>query len=120
MDVVADTYVMRQKESPLPELYRHIRERRMDEAIHALYQKIWGVDLGIEGHESVSRRLSRIPYLERQRWRESIRRFSKVVQPLLEGGGGPEGANDDNPMGNHELQQYSPQEVEKGLQGPRP
>jgi hypothetical protein len=115
MDVVADTYAMRQKDSPLPEVYRHIERHEIDEAIHALYQRIWGVDLGIDGHESISRRLSRIPYHDRQRWRESIRRFSKVIQPLLMEDEDREGSDDSSPMGNHDLQQYSPQEVSSGL-----
>jgi hypothetical protein len=106
---------MRQKGSPLPDLYRHIERREADEAIHALYQRIWGVDLGIDGHESISRRLSRIPYHDRQRWRESIRRFSKVLQPLLTEDEDREGSDDSSPMGNHDLQQYSPQEVSSGL-----
>ena len=117
MDVVADTYVMRQRETPLPKLYEHLQRDEVDEAIHALYQRIWGVDLGIEGHETISRRLSRIPYLDRRRWTDSIRRFSKVLHALLvKEEEEQEGANDDNPMGNHDLQQYSAQEVENGLQ----
>jgi hypothetical protein len=116
MDVVADTYVMRQKDSPLPKLYPYIRRDEVDEAIHALYQRIWGVDLGIDGHETVSRRLSRIPYLDRRRWRDSIRRFSKILHALLVKEQEQEGAQDDTPMGNHDLQQYSAQEVESGLQ----
>ncbi len=118
MDVVADTYAIRQKETPLPRLYRHLPRDEVDEAIHALYQRIWGVDLGIEGHENISRRLSRIPYLDRQRWLDSIRRFSKVLHELLvkEEEREEDGSSDPNPMGNHDLQQYSPQEVESGLQ----
>ncbi len=116
MDVVADTYAMRQKESPLPKLYQRFQRDEVEEAIHALYQRIWGVDLGVEGHESISRRLSRIPYLDRHRWTDSIRRFSKVLHTLLvKEEEQQEGANDDNPMGNHDLQQYSAQEVEEGL-----
>ena len=115
MDVVADTYVMRQKDSPLPRLYQHFERDKIDEAIHALYQRIWGVDLGIDGHESISRRLSRIPYLDRQRWRESIRRFSKVLHPLLVKEEDEDSSDGQNPMGNHDLPQYSPQEVESGL-----
>jgi hypothetical protein len=115
IDVVADTYAVSQRDSPLPRLYRHIERDEINEAIHALYQRIWGVDLGIEGHESISRRLSRIPYLDRHRWRESIRRFSKVIQSLLTKKQDRDAPNSSNPMGNHDLQQYSPQEVSNGL-----
>lgn len=115
MDVVADTYAMRRKESPLPRLYRYFERDEVDEAIHALYQRIWGVDLGIERHERIARRLSRIPYLDRRRWTASIRRFSKLLHALLVKEEEQEGANDENPMGNHDLQQYSAQEVESGL-----
>ena len=116
MDVVADTYAMRQKESPLPKLYRLLERDEVDEAIHALYQRIWGIDLGVEGHETLSRRLSRIPYLDRHRWRESIRRFSKVLHALLAKEEQEEASNDSqNSMGKHDLQQYSQQEVEGGL-----
>lgn len=115
MDVVADTYAMRQRASPLPKLYRHIQRDEIDEAIHALYQRIWDVDLGVEGHERLSRRLSRIPYLDRRRWRESIRRFSKVIQTILEKEENREGSKDSNPMGSHDLQQYSREEVSSGL-----
>ncbi len=116
MDVVADTYAMRQKPSPLPRLYPYLRRDEVDEAIHALYQLIWGVDLGVSGHEGIARRLSRIPYLDRRRWTESIRRFSKVLRCLLAEQEDPEASGDPNPMGDHSLQQYSAQEIEGGLQ----
>ncbi|MFQ6038976.1 MAG: hypothetical protein ACE5LV_10215, partial [Candidatus Aminicenantales bacterium] len=115
MDVVADTHCVSQQESPLPNLYRHLKRGILDEAIHALYQKIWGVDLGVEGYEDFSRKLSRLPYLDPKRWRESIRKFAKVVQPLLDMEERFGGLNRPSPMGSHDLQQYSSQEVERGL-----
>ncbi len=64
MDVVADTHCFKEKDTPIPELYRNMDRGTLDEAIHALYQKIWGENLNIQGHEEISRKLSRIPYLE--------------------------------------------------------
>ena len=116
IDVVADTHCVSQKDTSIPKLYRHLRRGKLEEAIHALYQKIWGMDLGVEGHEDVSRRLSRLPYLDRNRWKESIKRFAMVIHTLLtqdESDGGPD---QPNPMGEHGLQQYSQQEIERGLQ----
>jgi hypothetical protein len=116
MDVVADTYCVSQKESSLPKLYRHLERSIMDEAIHALYQKIWGVDLGVEGYEDISRKLSRLPYLDRKRWGESIRRFTKVIQSLLDMEERFGGLDKPSPMGKHSLQQYSSKDIDRGLQ----
>jgi len=115
MDVVADTYCISRKETPLPKIYRHLNRKGLDGAIHALYQKIWGIDLGVEGHEEVSRKLSRLPYMDRRRWKESIRRFSQVIHSLLEEEDVPGDMNDPNPMGSHKLEQYSDEEIEQGL-----
>lgn len=114
MDVVADTHCVSQKETPLPNLYRHIKKGPLDEAVHALCQRIWGVDLGVEGHEEISRKLSRLPYLDRGRWGESIRRFSKVLRSLLwqERSDGSSGTDR---LDSHKLQQYSSQEIDRGL-----
>jgi hypothetical protein len=116
MDVVADTYCVNQKDTPLPKIYRHLDRGVLDEAIHALYQKIWGVDLGVEGNEEVARKLSRIPYLDRNRWRESIRRFAKVIEPLLKREEDfEEDPNGQNALDRHGLEQYSSEEIEQGL-----
>ena len=115
MDVVADTHCVSQKETPLPVIYRHIKRGTLDEALHALYERIWGMDLGAGGHEEISRKLSRLPYLDRTRWGESIRRFAKAVQPILEGEGRSGELARPSPMGGHRLQQYSREEIEQGL-----
>jgi hypothetical protein len=114
MDVVANTYCVSRKKTPLPEIYRHIRSGKLDEAVCALYQKIWGLDLGADQFEKIATRLSRIPYLDRNRWPESIRRFASVVQELLEEEADVE-MEQPSPMGNHDLGQYPPQEIEQGL-----
>jgi len=115
MDVVADTHCVSQKETPLPQIYRNFKGGIVDEAIHALYQRIWGIDLGATGHEDISRKLSRLPYLDRTRWRESMRRFAKVIKALFEIEEKQGGSGEPSPMGDHGLEQYSPQEIEQGL-----
>ncbi len=116
MDVVADTSCVSQKDTPLPKLYKHLNRGTIEEAMHALYQKIWGMDLGVEGHHEISRKLSRLPYLDRSRWKESIRRFARVVHYLLEEEEREGSLDQPSSMGNHNLDQYSLQEIEQGLQ----
>jgi len=130
MDVVADTHCVRQKTTPLPEIYKHIPKDKLDEAVCALYQKIWGMDLGVDQFENTALRLSNIPYLDRRRWPESIRRFALVIKELYLGdvsrkdGAGEEDASRNPPqedenqssMDNHAMDQYSPQQIEDGLQ----
>ncbi len=116
MDVVADTFCMSKKDSPISSIYRHSERGTLEEAIHALLQRIWGKDLGVRGHEELSRKLSRLPYLDRTKWRESIRRFARAIQTLLEEEKQKGGINSAASMGNHSLDQYSLQEIERGLQ----
>jgi hypothetical protein len=115
IDVVTDTLCVNQRESTLPKIYRHLRGGILDEAIHALYQKIWGIDLGVPQNEELSNRLARIPYWDRSRWMESIKRFIKLIQPLLDREK-DEGSLDRPPsLGTHGIQQYAAQEIEAGL-----
>ena len=116
MDVVADTHCVSRIKTPLPDVYRHLRKSRMDEAICALYQKIWGLDLGIEEFNELASRLSRIPYLDRGRWPDSIRRFASLIGKLLEEEENDGRSEEPSSMGNHDLRQYSRQEIEKGLE----
>lgn len=115
MDVVADTYCVTRGDTPLPNIYRNLHKGRLDEAVCALYQKIWGVDLGAEKFEDIAAKLSRIPYLNRSLWPESIRRFASVIQELLVEEKSDEGPEKTNPMGSHDMDQYSPREIEQGL-----
>jgi hypothetical protein len=115
MDVVADTHCVSQKETPLPKIYQQIKGGTINDVIHALYQKIWGVELGVRGYEDISRRLSRLPYLDRSRWGESMRRFAKLVKALLEKEEEQGRSSEPSPMGGHGLGQYSSQEIEQGL-----
>lgn len=115
MDVVADTHCISRKETPLPEIYRHLHRGRLDEVICALYQKIWGLDLGADKFEKIATRLSHIPYLDRSRWPDSIRRFTAVIQELFDEEEMDEEMQNPSRMGDHKLSRYSPREIEQGL-----
>jgi len=128
MDVVADTYCVKKRETDIPALRRSLTKGKMDQVIASLYQRIWGVDLGIPSasgrgeHEEVVRRLARIPYLDRSRWFDSVQRFARSVKPLLmeeqeeqEGQEGQGGKGQSNPTGDHGLDHYSLEEIDQGL-----
>ncbi|MBS3917307.1 MAG: VWA domain-containing protein [Deltaproteobacteria bacterium] len=123
IDVIADTHCVKRRVTEIPELHRNLKKGAVEEVIASLYQRIWGIDLGIsspkKGNEEVVRRLARIPYLDRSRWTESIRKFSRSLKPLLileqkekESGGGK---GDSNPLGEHDLNHYSYEEIDQGL-----
>ena len=126
IDIIADTHCVKKKSTEIPELHRRLKKKKVEEIITSLYQKIWGIDLGVlpshpggEGHEEVVRRLARIPYLDRSRWAESIRKFARSIKPLIveeeneQGGQGEKGPS--NPQGDHDLTQYSSEEIDQGL-----
>ncbi len=115
MDVVADTYCVSRKNTPLPALYRHLQGGLLDEAVCALYQKIWGLDLGKDKFEKIVDRLACIPYLDRSRWPDSIRRFAAVVQEIIAEEETEGKIEHPNRMGHHGLDRYTPQEIEQGL-----
>jgi len=112
MDVVVDTHCFKEKDTPLPDLYRHMEKNEtLDKIICALYQKIWGIDLNIYGYEEISSKLSQIPYLDRDLWPQSIHRFSKIIQGLLKPGGHFSIIS----MGQGGFGNYSRVEIEQGL-----
>jgi hypothetical protein len=127
IDVVSDTHCVKKKSSEIPELHRALKKGKVEEVLARLYQRIWGIDLGVsspsaggvKGYEDVVRRLARIPYLDRSRWGESIRKFSRTMKPLLleleqeEGSQGGKGQS--NPQGEHDLNNYSYEEIDQGL-----
>ena len=115
MDVVADTQCVRQTDTPLPKIYNHLHRGNLNEAICALYQQIWRQDLGVDKHEEIAAKLARIPYLDRRHWHTSIRRFAMVIHPLLEEEELSGRLQQPNPMGSHNLSQYSVKEMEQGL-----
>jgi len=118
MDVVTDTYCVKEKDTNIATLYKNLPKTGVHEVLTALYEKIWGEDLGSGGHEELVNRLSRIPYLDRKSWKKSIKKFTEVIQHILE-----EEWNDEqisshrkpNPMGEHSLENYSLEEIDQGL-----
>ena len=126
IDVIADTHCVKKKSTEIPELHRYLKKGMVEEVIASLYQKIWGIDLGItpsrisgKRHEEVVRRLARIPYLDRSRWPESIQKFARSLKPFLfeeqkeqENKGGK---GSSNPQGDHDLTHYSYEEIDQGL-----
>jgi hypothetical protein len=126
IDVIADTHCVKKKATEIPELHRNLKKGGVEEVIASLYQKIWGIDLGIsssdkkeKGRAEIVRRLARIPYLDRSRWPESIRKFTRSLKPLLvlaqkeqEAKGGK---GDSNPQGEHDMNHYSYEEIDEGL-----
>ena len=128
IDVVADTYCVKKRETDIPELRRSLTKGKMDQVMASLYQRIWGIDLGIPGasgrgeHEEVVRRLARIPYLDRSKWFDSVQKFARSVKPLLveeqkeqKGQEGQGGKGQSNPTGDHDLDHYSLEEIDQGL-----
>jgi hypothetical protein len=117
IDVVANTACIREVETPLPEVYRHLGGGALEGTLTALYSHIWGIDLQGSGDPALVRRLARIPYLDRQQWGQSLRRFVRLVQPLLEEEEGPQRPPPPPlALGRHGLASYSPEEVRQGLQ----
>lgn len=126
MDVITDTYCVKTKSTEIPQLHRNLKKGKVEEVIASLYQKIWGIDLGIQDSElsdsrnnEIVRRLARIPYLDRSRWPESIQKFARSIKNLLthekeeqEKRGGNKG---NNPQGEHNLDNYSFEEIDQGL-----
>jgi hypothetical protein len=126
IDVVSDTHCVKKRPTPIPELYRHLQKGKLEETLSSLYQKIWGIDLGVAAapktgrkQDDIVRRLARIPYLDRSRWKESIQRFARSIKPLLteesqdQGKGSDKG--DSNPLGDHDPDNYSKEEIDQGL-----
>ncbi len=118
-DVVSDTHSVRERSSRLPEIYRHLEGREGFEVIRALYQRIWGESLGVEGGEGVDQavsRLERIPYLDRVKWLESVRSFASVMQPYVAAEiASGESDEEGGMLGPHGAGQYSREEIDKGL-----
>jgi hypothetical protein len=115
IDVVANTYCVKELQTPLPEVYRHLGGGPLQGALTALYTEIWGVELEGSADPTLIRRLARIPYLDRQQWLPSLRRFVQLLRPLFEEEGNQR-QPDPPPLGQHRLESYSNEEVRLGLQ----
>lgn len=126
IDVTADTHCVKKTCTEIPELHRYLKKGEVEKVIASLYQKIWGIDLGIsnsktikKGHDQVVRRLARIPYLDRSRWAESVKKFARSLKPFLieeqqeQESKGEEGGT--HPQGEHDLSHYSLEEIDQGL-----
>ncbi len=127
IDVVSDTHCVKEKSTKIPVLHRHLKKGQIGETITSLYQKIWGIDLGVpssgregRGHDDVVRRLARIPYLDRSRWPDSVKKFARSIKPLFmeeddeqKSGGGRK--SESNPTGEHDFENYSFDEIDQGL-----
>ena len=115
IDVVANTSCVKALATPLPEVYRYLGGGALEGTLTALYARIWGVDLHGSGDPAMVRRLARIPYLERQHWPQSLRRFARLLQPLLEEEGRQPRRRPPE-LGYHGLEGYSAEDVLQGLQ----
>ncbi len=111
MDVVVDTHAVRERASKLPEVYRHAASGEVTDVIRALYQRLWGENLGVEDRPEVDR-LARIPYLDAPQWGDSLRAFAQVIAPLIDKEM-DEGHGRGGMMGD--VQQYSEGELTAGL-----
>ena len=47
IDVIADTHCVKKRLTEIPELHRYLKKGVVEEVIASLYQRIWGIDLGI-------------------------------------------------------------------------
>lgn len=115
IDVVANTYCVKELQTPLPEVYRHLGGGALEGAMAALYTYIWGIDVQGSADPVLVRRLARIPYLDRQQWPQSLRRFVQLLRPVFEEVG-HQRQPDPPALGQHGLESYSPEEVRQGLQ----
>jgi len=126
IDIIADTHCVKKRSTDIPELHRHLKKGAVETVIASLYQKIWGIDLGMghsksdgKGYEEIVKRLTRIPYLDRIRWPENIQKFARSIKPLLleeqKEQENKDGKGVSNPQGEHDLTHYSYEEIDQGL-----
>jgi hypothetical protein len=115
IDVVANTYCVKELQTPLPDVYRHLGGGALTGAIAALYTQIWGIDVEGCADPVLIRRLARIPYLDRRQWMQSLRRFVQLLRPLFETEG-HQRQPDPPALGHHSLESYSAEELSQGLQ----
>jgi hypothetical protein len=115
IDVVANTYCVKELQTPLPDIYRYLGGGVLEGVMAALYSQIWGVDLQGSADPELVHRLARIPYLERLQWPQNIQRFAQLLQPVFEEEG-RQRHPDSTPLGHHSLERYAPEELIQGLQ----
>jgi hypothetical protein len=115
IDVVANTSCVKELQTPLPEIYRHLGGGALEGALAALYTQIWGVEMHGSADPDLVRRLARIPYLDRRQWPQSLRRFVQLLQPLIEEENRHQ-RQSAPALGYHSLESYTSEEVMQGLQ----
>ncbi|MDY6879205.1 MAG: hypothetical protein V2J25_02585 [Desulfatiglans sp.] len=128
-DVVADTHCVKEIDTPLPSIYRHLKKGVVENFTAALYQSIWGMDLRAKGHAQIPRNLKSLPYLAKKEWEESAKKFARAIESFLldlkkaaekslsnQPGDAP---GNENPTSfticSHDLDSFSPEEIEAGL-----
>lgn len=114
IDVVANTYCIKEFQTSLPEVYRYLGGGALEGIIAALYTQIWGIDVQGSADPILVRRLARIPYLDRRRWTHSLRRFVQLLQPVLEEETRQHRSASPT-FGHHGLEGYSADELIQGL-----
>jgi hypothetical protein len=115
IDVVADTSCVQEFETALPQIYKYIERSPLDTVMTGLYSRLWGVNLESTAPEGLLRRLSRISYLDRTQWDESMQRFCRLIRPILEEEQQQQSGMSSAPLGQHGLGGHSQNEVEQGL-----
>lgn len=106
MDVCANTYCVSKFETEIPLLYKVLSVSPIDKLICGLYQRLWNLDLGAEENHT-TKKLSRIPYLNRERWIQGVKIFSLIIKKYLK--------NISECNFIHNFARYSHGEIETGL-----
>ena len=108
LDIVANTFCVKEMDTKIPELLRNLNKSRLDRIICSVYQRIWGVDLGVKenGLSKVAEKLSRIPYLNSEEWERSARIFARCLRKEVE---------NYKLIGSHGYERYSLEEIDRGL-----
>ena len=116
-DVVVDTHCVGEHGSALPEVYAQRPGEGAYEVVRSLYERLWGVELGVDqdaSRDTAVTRLSRIPYLDRSKWKESVRTFASVMTPFLQEQSDGDTGGEGGMLGDHD-KQHSAAEIEKAL-----
>lgn len=112
VDAVADHYLFFRLGSPVHLIYRQSPGCRLFRALLSGYQRSFGEEFGVEDLGELSLRLSRLPYLERDRWPVTIRRFSRLMGPLVMDS---LGEDFQPPLGRHRASSWHEAEVSRSL-----
>ena len=103
MDICANTYCVSKFDTSIPILYRVTKRSEIDELMCGVYQRLWNVDLGVDENKKI-RKLSRIPYLNPEKWVKSVKVFSLIIKKHL-----------NKSESVHDFRRYSKGEIESGV-----